>query len=683
MPKGQSINKLTQQTLAIIYLSALGGWLSSPALAAVSTAEPNSLFEMSLQDLMDIPIVVSASRSEQKITDSPVPITIITAEDIHFSGLTNIPEILQFFTGVDAARQDRTRYIVGVHGMHSEYSDRTLVLIDGRNALNPVFGAPNWLNLPIFVEDIERIEITRGPAGAAWGANAFTGVINIITKKPGQTGNLVSTTVTEYGDSFTQTRLAGSKGKWAWRVSAGYEEIEDSDSAGAGRYQIGYPEMTPLIPLQTYRTRDFLRASKMDSVFSYDLSESAKWTFGAAYSANQAGDRELCSRFPQKDISIEMTRLFSRADFGIDEDVHGYLQWYGNYAAYHTPFLVERYDFFENDIEGQVTVPLSENNKITTGGNVRWTRIRNRNQTTFGEIVFDDDRYEEYWTGFFLSDQFDLTERLTLEAQGRIDRYSESSTDWSLRLSSIYALDNNRKHLLRAGVGRSFRAPGIMLRNTTLLGMMGLINVVPPPEKLENESVYSLEAGYSGWITDRLLLRADTYYQRMEDLIGSIVVSEFGPIQNNGFANVDGANAWGAECELTYQMNPFTISGFYSFNRLQTDRQDQNIRAFFPSEHKAGLRLRWKPDEKWAVNVNYVYNDCVPLNGSENPPDDIEVKNRLDMTVSRKLWNGNGELMIGVIDLLNETADPVYDISYFTSYETPGRTFFGRLQISF
>ena len=190
-------------------------FLNCPVTLAADNQTPDGedLFDMSIQDLMEIPLVVSASRQEQKISEISVPVTIITAEGIHASGLTNIPEILQFYTGMDVARLDRTRYIVGVHGMHSEYSDRTLVLIDGRNALNPVFGAPNWLQLPIFVEDIERIEIVRGPSGAVWGANAYTGVINIITRKAGQGSSLVSTNVNEYGDVYSQIRLSGSKEK--------------------------------------------------------------------------------------------------------------------------------------------------------------------------------------------------------------------------------------------------------------------------------------------------------------------------------------------------------------------------------------------------------------------------------------------------------------------------------------
>ena len=177
------IKKMQKIIFAAIYLSVVIFCPLAFAFRPDLPADPNTLFDLSLQELMNIPVVISASRLEQKISESPVSVAIITAEDIHASGLTNVPEILQFYGEVDASRQDRTRYIVGVHGLNSEYSDRTLVLIDGRNALNPVFGAPNWLQLPIFMEDIERIEIVHGPAGSVWGANAYTGVINIITKK--------------------------------------------------------------------------------------------------------------------------------------------------------------------------------------------------------------------------------------------------------------------------------------------------------------------------------------------------------------------------------------------------------------------------------------------------------------------------------------------------------------------
>jgi iron complex outermembrane receptor protein len=100
-------------------------------------------FDMSIEELMEVPVVVSASRQEQKVTETSVPISIITAEDIHYSGLTSIPEILQFACGMDVLQVDRNRYSVGVRGMHDVHSEHMQTLIDGRVADSAIFGGPN------------------------------------------------------------------------------------------------------------------------------------------------------------------------------------------------------------------------------------------------------------------------------------------------------------------------------------------------------------------------------------------------------------------------------------------------------------------------------------------------------------------------------------------------------------
>lgn len=196
------------------------------SLEAEAAAQDKNFFDMSMEELAKEPyVVVSAARQVQKISELSVPVTVITAEDIHNSGLTSIPEILQFATGMDVLRLDRNRYAVGVRALHDMTSDRTLTLVNGRIANSAMFGGLEYWRLPVLVEDIQRIEIVRGPGGAAWGANAFTGVLNIITKKPEDVlGTFSTTTVNEYGDSYSHLRWAQQKGNWKWRVSTGYEE---------------------------------------------------------------------------------------------------------------------------------------------------------------------------------------------------------------------------------------------------------------------------------------------------------------------------------------------------------------------------------------------------------------------------------------------------------------------------
>ena len=140
---------------------------------ANAAEDPNSqngqvdYFAMSLEELMEVPVVVRSSRQANRINKSSAPINIVTSEDIHYSGQINIPELLQFVPGVDVVKTNRHLYGVGINGLHESISNHVLSLVDGRAANNPLFGGAEYNNLPLFMEDIERIEVVRGPGGAA------------------------------------------------------------------------------------------------------------------------------------------------------------------------------------------------------------------------------------------------------------------------------------------------------------------------------------------------------------------------------------------------------------------------------------------------------------------------------------------------------------------------------------
>ncbi len=658
--------------VTFLVLISLHG-LSFVALA-VEKDEPNFI-DMTLEELMEVRIV-SASRSEQTPSELSVPVSVLTAEEIRNSGLTTIPELLALTPGVDVRRLDRTRYIVGVRGMLGTYSDRTLVLINGRNALNPAWGAPDWQNLPVMIEDIERIEVLRGPGGGVWGANAFTGVINIITKKPEETsGGLISSTITEFGDSYTQLRYGESGEALSWRVSAGYEDIKDSDQAGAGKTVSAFPDLNLLMNFSTFRARDFARVFRLDSEFAYRHNEDTRSNFGLGHTSLERGDRELSGQFPQKDGLASMTRLFGRIEHSFDPETSGYLQMFGNYSVVHPPEMIGRYAFYENDLEGQLLFPAGEAHQLTVGSNLRWTHISGERDNAGYGVYYQEGGYDEYWAGIYLVDRYKLSERFTLETQGRLDRYNKSGTDWSMRMAGLYALDDEKDHVVRMGVARSFRAPGVMLRELRMTAFGGLFNVVQNPKELHNETTYALEAGYVGKLSDHVRIQVDSYYQRMEHLLGTIN-QIIGPVTNSYFANLDGANAYGGECEISYKKGKYGLSAWYAYNELVTDKNEDAIRAYFPARHKVGVRYNYRLEDDWLFQANYVYNDAIHTNASTSPSDDACVSNRLDLTLSRKLFDKKTDILFGVADAFNETSDPVYDVSYFTSYETPGRMFF-------
>jgi iron complex outermembrane recepter protein len=123
-------------------------------------------------------------------------LTVITQDDIRHSGANNVPDLLRMVPGVEVAQIDSNSWAISIRGFNSGYSSKVLVLIDGRSVYNPGFSGVYWDQQSIPLENIERIEVIRGPGGTVWGANAVNGVINIITKSAKETiGGLVTAEV--------------------------------------------------------------------------------------------------------------------------------------------------------------------------------------------------------------------------------------------------------------------------------------------------------------------------------------------------------------------------------------------------------------------------------------------------------------------------------------------------------
>ena len=170
------------------------------------------LTQMSLEDLGDIE-VTTASKEPVKASLTPAAIYVITQEDIRRSGATSIPEILRLAPGVEVARIDSNTWSIGVRGFGSSLSRSVLVLIDGRSAYTPLFAGVWWQVQDMLLEDVERIEVIRGPGGTIWGANAVNGVINIITKSAKDThGVLASTGGGNLDQGFLNSRYGAGNG---------------------------------------------------------------------------------------------------------------------------------------------------------------------------------------------------------------------------------------------------------------------------------------------------------------------------------------------------------------------------------------------------------------------------------------------------------------------------------------
>src|SRR5713101_5553400 len=171
------------------------------------------LTQISLEDLGEIE-VTTASKEPVKASRTPAAIYVITQEDIRRSGATSIAEALRLAPGVEVARVDSNTWSLGVRGFGSALSRSVLVLIDGRSVYTPLFAGVYWQVQDTLLEDIERIEVIRGPGGTIWGANAVNAVINIITKSAKDThGALASSGGGNIDQGFVGFRYGGGKNK--------------------------------------------------------------------------------------------------------------------------------------------------------------------------------------------------------------------------------------------------------------------------------------------------------------------------------------------------------------------------------------------------------------------------------------------------------------------------------------
>jgi len=188
--------------------------------AAHVDAQTPDLRLATLEELMKIE-VTSASRREQPAEDVPAAVYVIGHDEIRRSGLTSIPELLRLAPGVHVAQINANKWAVSVRGFNGLYSNKLLVLVDGRSIYNPAFATVLWDTEDFLLEDIDRIEVIRGPGGAMWGADAVNGIINIITKSSSSTpGGFVQIGGGTLDAASAAVRYAGTFGGLHYRAFA-------------------------------------------------------------------------------------------------------------------------------------------------------------------------------------------------------------------------------------------------------------------------------------------------------------------------------------------------------------------------------------------------------------------------------------------------------------------------------
>ncbi len=645
----------------------------------------DELLDMSLEGLLEIPVVVTASRHKYNINKSSVPVSIITAEDIHYSGLTSIADILRYAPGMDVLPNRRGFSIAAVRGFHDNLSERTLVLINGRPVNNPYSGAADFFRFPIGTEDIERIEILRGPGGAAWGANAFTGVINIITKEPLYVPEVTYTlNFNEHTDTYHNLQYNFGNDKVRNRFSLKYHDMVSSLEAGYGEMMFRDPGLYTLLNPDDYDDKDFFRQYAFNYESIYNIAPDTKLDLGLSYSNLDAGILEFIGVTSDVDFNSKTFFSYAKLNKTIDSETSAYIQF--------------RYDFFKMinlsaasykahdfDIEAQYSFTHNDNHQTQVGSNVH---LLNMQLDFEGETQtkFQEEQFNQYQIGLFGIDRWEINNDWTVETQLRGDYFTENENELGLRLTALRFLDDDQTRALRFSAGRSYRTPMIFLRGSSqgaipLAPGLYFTNLVQAKE-LRNENILFFEAGYQQSVIKNTMLNINAYYQQMDDMIGLQTLPD--PLglgrRFTQFFNQGPFGAYGAEADLEHRFKNSKLTLWYAYNDIQNKFSNQDFRSYAPSKNKAGLTWRYFLNDLWTFNTNYQYSDMT-MSFSDIP--NIRPNHRLDLTLSRKFNNNKGEFMIGVQDIINYDNNAHLGFGQFTANTTPGRTIFARLQLKF
>ena len=203
----------TANTLALLLWLSATGQVTRAQATQSSQNPPEDLKHLSLEQLGNLE-VTTASKQPEALRKVPAAIYVITQEDIRRSGATSLPEVLRLAPGVEVAQVDSDHWSVAIRGFGAVLQSKLLVLIDGRSLYTPLFSGVYWQAQATPIEDIDRIEVIRGPGGTVWGANAVDGIINIITKSAKDThGSMASVGGGNVDQAIADYRYGGGNGR--------------------------------------------------------------------------------------------------------------------------------------------------------------------------------------------------------------------------------------------------------------------------------------------------------------------------------------------------------------------------------------------------------------------------------------------------------------------------------------
>jgi len=647
--------------------------------------------------LAEMPTVLTVSRLSQPVDESPAAVTVIDQETIRASGIIDLPDIFRLvpgmYVGANAGYFYTVNPVVSYHGMTDAYSRRMQVQIDGRTVYQPLYGGVQWSDLPLAIGDIERIEVTRGPNAASYGANAFLGIINIITQHSSEAAGNSASLTQGNGRKEAFYRHGDKIGDLNYRVTVGYRKDD-------GLVTRADNKRTRLLSARG----DYRLTNKDELEFQFGYSEGSR-------GEGNLGEDSLLFLPRDKQVNSHFELMRWQRNLGRDGELsvkayHAYDQ--SEDEAYTTnlqtqatalgrslrpritilltnprqPISVDtQSDRYE--LEAQHTFSPWSPVRIAWGGSLRLDRTEA--PLFLGTSKTQDFRLQQ----LFGHAEWHVIPRLVLNAGAMVEHNDVTGTDLSPRASANFKLAPD--HTLRIGISKATRTPTYLeekfhwniLLPTTTPGIPILLPKYADQGGLTPERITSREIGYVGSI-GALSLDGRWYRDHIEDTMQShrvtpVIPSGFIPYPNNrvfGFVNKGSAIVRGfeAQAQLRFATQSRIIAN-YSHIRISGTNLEANFVNSAPINSYS--LLAWHNfTPQWNASVGYYHVGETTTTGDGAK---VALNRHWDARVAHRFVAGNyhGELSV--------VAQNLFDNHYneFSTYNTMSRRAYVNLKLDF
>jgi iron complex outermembrane receptor protein len=476
--------------------------------------DPEGLFELSLEELMNVK-VTSASKKSQRLYDVSAAMYVISSEDLRRSGARSIADALRMVPGMHVARIDANEWAVSSRGFNGRFANKMLVLIDGRTNYASLFSGVYWESMDILLDDIDRIEVIRGPGATVWGANAVNGVVNIITKDAKETQGFYLSTgygneergfaSLRYGHRLSDRVFLRLFGKYFNRDSAaGRNGLEAADSWDVGR--AGF-------------RLDWKPSAVDDVVFIGDFRDGE--VSGTTLFANLTPP--YLSSIESKD-PFEGQSLLGRwsHSFGL-----GHRLSLQSYWDHYRPSLADVFEYEATvfDVELVHQIRLGRMHDFVSG--VEYRSYSDKTQNSFVIDLEAEDEGSDLFSAFFQYEIRPTQEKLIATLGSKFEHHRTSQWEVQPNVRLLYKASD--RHSFWAAASRAVRTParaeesanlhvGTIPPNPAQPGAPATVVSFTGNPDFRSEQLQAFEIGYRSSLRDDLHLDVATFYNFYDDL---------------------------------------------------------------------------------------------------------------------------------------------------------------------